>query len=37
MKTRDHAQARRAFEETIKLAPDSEQARLAISYLNLLP
>jgi Tfp pilus assembly protein PilF len=37
MKTRDHAQARRAFEETIKLAPDSEQARLARSYLNLLP
>ena len=37
MKTRDNNRARRAFQETIKLAPDSEQARLARSYLNLLP
>lgn len=37
MKTRDHDRARRAFQETIKLAPDSEQARLARNYLQILP
>lgn len=33
----DHAQARREFEEVLKLAPDSEQARQARSYLKYLP
>ena len=37
MKTRDHDRARKAFQETIKLAPDSEQARLARNYLQILP
>jgi cytochrome c-type biogenesis protein CcmH/NrfG len=37
MKTRDNNRARRAFQETIKLAPDSEQARLARNYLKTLP
>lgn len=36
MKMRDNDQARIAFQETIKLAPDSEQARLARSYLKIL-
>ena len=36
MKTRDNARARRAFQETIKLAPDSEQARLSRNYLKVL-
>ena len=37
MKARDNNRARRAFQETIKLAPDSEQARLARNYLLILP
>jgi cytochrome c-type biogenesis protein CcmH/NrfG len=37
MKARDNGRARRAFQETIKLAPDSEQARLARNYLLILP
>lgn len=37
MKTLDNDQARRAFQETIKLAPDSEQARLSRNYLKILP
>lgn len=37
MKARNEALARRAFDDTIKLAPDSEQARLARGYLKLLP
>jgi Tfp pilus assembly protein PilF len=37
IKTRDNNRARRAFQETIKLAPDSEQARLARNYLQILP
>jgi len=36
LKTRDNVTARRAFQETIKLAPDSEQARLARNYLKVL-
>lgn len=36
MKTRDNTLARRSFEETIRLAPDSEQARLARNYLRIL-
>jgi tetratricopeptide (TPR) repeat protein len=36
LKMRDNARARRAFQETIKLAPDSEQARLAKNYLKVL-
>lgn len=36
MKTRDNARARKAFEETIRLAPDSEQARLSKNYLKIL-
>jgi TolA-binding protein len=36
MKTRDNVTARRAFQETIKLAPDSEQARLSRNYLKVL-
>jgi len=34
---RDDALARKSFAATIKLAPDSEQARLARSYLKALP
>jgi Tfp pilus assembly protein PilF len=37
MKARDIPRARQAFAETIRLAPDSEQARLARGYLNTLP
>lgn len=37
MKTNDPALARKSFQETIRLAPDSEQARLAGSYLKILP
>ena len=36
MKMRDNVRARRAFQETIKLAPDSEQARLSRNYLKIL-
>lgn len=36
LKTRDNALARRSFEETVRLAPDSEQARLARNYLKIL-
>lgn len=36
MKTRDSALARKAFQETIRLAPESEQARLARNYLKTL-
>lgn len=36
MKTRDNALARKSFAETIRLAPESEQARLAGSYLKIL-
>jgi type IV pilus biogenesis/stability protein PilW len=36
MKIRDNVRARRAFQETIKLAPDSEQARLSRNYLKIL-
>lgn len=37
MKTGDKSRARQAFAETIRLAPDSEQARLARGHLNTLP
>lgn len=36
MKTQDNVLARKSFQETIKLAPDSEQSRLARSYLKIL-
>ena len=36
MKLKENARARLAFQETIKLAPDSEQARLAKNHLKLL-
>lgn len=37
MKVGDNSRARQAFAETIRLAPDSEQARLARGYLKTLP
>jgi type IV pilus assembly protein PilF len=37
LKVRDNSRARQAFAETIRLAPDSEQARLARGYLKTLP
>lgn len=36
MKTRDNSRARAAFMETIRLAPESDQARLAKGYLKIL-
>jgi Tfp pilus assembly protein PilF len=37
MKTNDTVRARQAFSETLRLAPDSEQARLARGHLKTLP
>jgi TolA-binding protein len=36
MKTQDNVRARKAFEEVIRLAPDSEQARLSKNHLKVL-
>lgn len=36
LKTRDSTLARKSFQETIRLAPESEQARLARNYLKTL-
>jgi hypothetical protein len=37
MKINDTVRARQAFSETLRLAPDSEQARLARGHLKTLP
>ncbi|MCK4536314.1 MAG: tetratricopeptide repeat protein, partial [Desulfuromonadales bacterium] len=36
MKARNTDQARQAFLEVVRLSPESEQARLATSYLKIL-